>query len=100
MFKQIIHTLFHPAQNKHIHKYVPDTMVVEYDIWGGFITANFVTVCPSCGYQSTRKVAFLWDSDEVIAQSEQISKYTSTEYNQFRKTLAQAKQNCMNYTGD
>ena len=100
MLKSLIHWLFHTSQNQHVHKYIEDSMQIEYNEVCGFITGSFITTCPKCGDQSTRKVAFIFDSQETIDRRKRITELTAIDFTQYSTTLEQAKLKCINYTGD
>lgn len=75
MFKQLIHKLFHPPKEKHIHTYIHNSMEVEHDSWGGFIVANYETTCPQCAMKGTRQVIFVFDEPEYLKTVKQCKDY-------------------------
>lgn len=100
MFKRIIHALFHPSQPKHNHEFIPGSLVVEHESFGGFVTGQFITTCPHCNLKSQRKVAFLWDNQDRFEQAQRLTEKTGTDFVKYRTTLDQAKRECVEYKGD
>lgn len=98
MLIKLWHKLFHPPKHKHIHTYIDNSMQIDYEDFGGFVTGQYITTCPICKLSDTITHTFLFDNtEEIIKQQKFANKHQLQQ--PFTVTLEEAKDKCINYKG-